>query len=183
MRSTRASSRAGRCDEHETIDAERKHFEPGDILGACDDADVRLAVRDGGDDLVAESLFEVDVHLRVRAQEQAQRLGQELGQRVRIRQQPHVSLEAVGVLAELAAHAFGLLQQQARVVNQRAPGRRRLHALAIAVQERRAQLELHVADTRAGGGHGQVHALGAGGDAAGFDDVQEQPQVREVEAH
>ena len=142
-----------------------------------------LPVGHSGDDLVAQALFEIDVDLRVRGEELAERLGQEFGERVRVGQQPDVALQAVGVLAQLAAHALGLLQQQACVVHERAARRRRLHALAIAIQQRGAELDLHVADPRARRRHCQVHALGAGGDAAGFHDVQEQLEVGEVEAH
>ena len=94
-----------------------------------------------------------------------------------------MAFQAVGVLAQLAAHAFGLLQQQARVMHERATRGRRLHALPIAIQQRRAELDLHVADPRARGGDGEVHALGAGGDAAGFHDVQEQLEIGQIEAH
>ena len=173
----------GRCDEHEAVDAERKDFQAGHVLGAGDDADVRLPIGDGRDDLVAEALLEIDVDLRVRGEELAERLGQEFGERIGVRHQPDVAFQAVGVLAQLAAHALGLLQQQARVMNERAAGRRRLHALPIAIQQRSAELDLHVADPRARGGHGQVHALGAGGDAAGFHDVQEELEVGQVETH
>ena len=173
----------GRCDEHEPVDAEREYFQAGHVLGAGDDADIRLPVGDSRDDLVAQTLLEIDVDLRVRGEELAERLRQEFGERIGVRHQPDVAFQAVRVLAQLAAHALGLLQQQACVMNERAAGRRRLHALPIAIQQRGAELDLHIADPRARGCHGQVHALGAGGDAAGFHDVQEELEIREVEAH
>ena len=173
-----------RRDEHEAIDAERETL-PGRVTSSVPATMPMsaLPVGDRGDDLVAQALFEIDVDLRMRGEEIAQRLGQEFGERVRVGQQPDVALEAVGVLAQLATHALGLLQQQACVVHERAARRRRLHALAIAIQQRGAELDLHVADARARRGDRQVHALGAGGDAAGLDDVQEELEVGEVEAH
>src|SRR6185295_7811812 len=108
---------------------------------------------------------------------------QELRERVGVGHQPDVALQAVGVFAQLAAHALSLLQQQACVMDEGAAGRCRLHALPIAVQQRGAELDLHVADSRARRGHRQVHAIGAGGDAAGLYDVQEEFEIGQVEAH
>src|SRR5690606_34694355 len=46
-----------------------------------------------------------------------------------------------------------------------------------------AELDFHVAYARARRSDRQMHALRAGSDAAGFDDVQEQPQIGQIEAH
>ena len=172
-----------RRDQHEAVDAERQNFQAGDVFGAGDDADVGLAVGDRGDDLVAQALFEIDVHLRMRREEVAQWLGQKFRQRIRVGEQAHVTLEAVGVFAQLAAHPLGLLQQQSRVVHERSARRRRLYALTFPIEQRRTELDLHVADARTCGGDGEVHAVRAGSDAAGFHDVHEQLEVDQVEAH
>ena len=113
----------------------------------------------------------------------AERLGQEFGQRIGIGQQPHLPADALGILREVAMHALGLLQQDAGVLDQGAPGRGRLYALPLAVQQRGAERGLHVADARARRGDREMHPLGAMGDAAGLDDVQKQPQIGEIEAH
>ena len=67
-------------------------------------------------------------------------------------------------------------------MEERAAGGRRLHALAVAQQER-CRADLHVANPGARRGDGEVHALRAGGDAAGLDDVEEQVQIGQIEAH
>ena len=123
-----------RRDQHEAVDAEGKDFEAGDIFGAGDDANVGLAVGDRGDDFVAQAFLKIDVHLRVRGEEVAQGLGQKFGQRVRVGQQAHMTFQAVGILAQLAAHPLCLLQQQSSVMHERSTRRRRLHALAIAIE-------------------------------------------------
>src|SRR4029078_3727859 len=115
------------CGGHqdEAIDAKRKDFQPGDVFGAGDDADVGLAIGDCGDDLIAQALLEIDVSLGRRGEELAQRLRQEFRERVGVGHQPDVAFQAVGVLAQLAAHALGLLQQQTHVMDERAAGSRR----------------------------------------------------------
>ena len=169
--------------EHEAVGAERQGFEPGGLDHAGDDADIGGAVGDRGDDLVAEPLFQIDVDLRMGGEKRAQRLGQEFGQRIGVGQQPHLAAEPLGVLVEIAAHALGLLQQDAGVLDQGAPGLGRLHPQPLAVQQGGAERHLHVADAGAGGGDRQMHAHGAMGDAAGLDDDEEQPQIGEIEAH
>jgi len=51
------------------------------------------------------------------------------------------------------------------------------------VQQRSAELCLHIPDAGARRGDGQMRALGTMGDAAGLDDIQKQPQIGEIEAH
>ena len=121
--------------------------------------------------------------LRMGGEKVAERLRQEFGQRIGIGQQPDLALDALGILRQFAVHALGLLQQQARMMDESAARRRRLHALALAVQQRRAERRLHVADARACRGDRQMHALGAVGDASRFDHMQKQPQIAEIETH
>ena len=60
--------------------------------------------------------------------------GQEFGQSIGVRHQPHLPAQAIGIFGEVAAHPFGLLQQQLRVAEQGSPGLGWLDALALAVQ-------------------------------------------------
>src|SRR5690242_7667123 len=69
------------------------------------------------------------------------------------------------------------------MLQQCAAGLRWRHALATTRQEWHAEHIFHVADARRGGGERQMRAFGAVGDAAGFDDVTEQAQIREIETH
>ena len=51
------------------------------------------------------------------------------------------------------------------------------------MQQRRAERYLHIADASARRGDREMRPLSAVGDAAGFDNIKEQPQIGEIEAH
>ena len=99
-----------RDNQHETVGAKRQGFKTGDLHCGGDDSDIRGAVGDGSDDLVTEPLLQIDVHLRVGGEEIAERLRQEFGQRVGVGQQANLSLDALGILRQLAVRALCLLQ-------------------------------------------------------------------------
>ena len=78
---------------------------------------------------------------------------------------------------------FGLAQDGACMLQQRAAGLRRRHALAAAREQRDAEHVLHIADAGRGCGEREMRALGAMGNAAGFDDMAKQAEIGEIEAH
>src|SRR6478735_1045539 len=57
------------------------------------------------------------------------------------------------------------------------------HAAALPLEEGRAQLLLHIADALARRSEGEPAARRTMRDAGGIGDVQDQPQVDQVEAH
>ena len=116
-------------------------------------------------------------------EEGAQRLREELGQRIGVRQHPDLAGETAGIGAEVLPKPFGLRQHDARVLEKRAAGLGRRDAVARSHQERRTQRLLHVADAGARGSQREMGALGAVGNAAGLRDVPEQAEVGEIEAH
>ena len=79
--------------------------------------------------------------------------------------------------------ALGLAQDRARMRQQRAAGLRRGDALASARQQRRAEHVFHIADAGRGGGQRQMGAVGAMGDAAGFNHMAKQAEIGEIETH
>ena len=111
-----------RDHQHEAVLAERIGLERARIDGAGDDAEIGDAFGDQADDLVAQPLLEIDADMRMRGQERAQRLGQELGERIGVGQHPDLAGEAAGIGAEVLAQALGLAQDGARVLQQRAAG-------------------------------------------------------------
>ena len=119
-----------RDHEHEAVAAERKGFERAGIDRAGDDAEVGHAFGDQADDLVAQALLQIDADIRVRGEERAQRLRQELGQRIGVRQHPDLAGEAAAIGAEILVQALGLPQDCARMLQQRAAGLRRASRLA-----------------------------------------------------
>ena len=100
-----------RDHEHEPIDTKRQDLEPGHLDRAGDDPDIGTAVGDGPDDLVTEPLLQVDIDLGIGREKGAERLGQKLGQRIGIRHQPYLPAQTIGILGQITAHPFGLLQQ------------------------------------------------------------------------
>src|SRR6266496_2738563 len=133
--------------------------------------------------LVAQPLLQVDAHVRMRGEKRAQRFGQKFGERIGVREHPDLAGEAARVGAEVFVQTLGLAQDAARMLEQRAPGLGRRHSLPAPHQQRRPERPLHMADARAGSGKRQMRALGALGDAPGLDNVAEQVEVDEVEAH
>ena len=93
MRSDRAQRVLRRDDEHEPIGAKRQGLQPGYLHCSGDNADIRRAVGDGGDDLVTEPFLQVDVHLRMGGEEIAERLREKFGQRVGVGQQPDLPFD------------------------------------------------------------------------------------------
>ena len=152
--------------------------EPASIDRAGHDTDVGNALGDQPDDLVGEPLFEIDADVRMRGKERAQRLGQEFGQRIGVREHAHLTGEPARVGAEILAQPLGLRQNGARVLQQRAPGLRRRHALPPARQKRRAERLLHVADSRTRCGEREMRALRAMRDAARLHDMAKQARDR-----
>ena len=69
------------------------------------------------------------------------------------------------------------------MLQQRAAGLGRGHALPPAHQQRGAERLLHVADARRGCGEREMRALGAAGDAAGLHHVAEQAEIGQIETH
>ena len=78
---------------------------------------------------------------------------------------------------------LGLAQDGARMLQQRAAGLRRRHPLAAAGEQRHAEHVLHIADAGRGRGQREMGALGAVGDAAGFDDMAKQAEIGQIETH
>jgi hypothetical protein len=91
--------------------------------------------------------------------------------------------EPARIGAQVLLQALALRQDRARVLQQRAAGLGRRHARPAAHQQFGAEAEFHLADAGRGGGQRQIGAHRAMGDAARLDDVTEQVEIGEVEAH
>ena len=172
-----------RHHQHEAVAAERVGVQAAVVDGAGDDADVAGALGDQADDLVRQPLLQVDADVGIGGEERAQRLGQEFGERVGVRQHPHLAGEPARIGRQVFVEALGLRQDRARVLQQRAPGLRRRDALPSAHQQFGAEAELHLADAGRRRGQRQVRARGAMGDAARFHDVAEKIEVGQIKAH
>ena len=68
--------------EHEPVASERKRIQAAVVDGTGNDADIGVAFGNQAYDFVTESLLEVHTDVRIGHQEGAQRLRQELGERI-----------------------------------------------------------------------------------------------------
>ena len=119
----------------------------------------------------------------MRGKKRAQGLGQKFRQCVGVGQHPDLAGEPAGIGAEVLAQPFGLSEDGAGMLQQRAASLRRRDAVTRAHQQWRAQRALHVADARRGGGERQMGALCAVRNAARLHDMAKQAEIGEVEAH
>ena len=170
-------------DENEAVAAEGIGLEPPRIDRAGNDPDVADALGDEADDLVAQALLEVDAHLRMAGEESAQRLGQEFGQRIGVRENPDLAGKPAREGAEVLAQALRLGEDLAGMLEERASGGSRHDPLPGAHEEGRPERLLHVADAGARGRKREICALGAVRDRAGIDHMAEQGKVDQVELH
>jgi hypothetical protein len=126
-----------RDHEHKPVYAERQDLETRHLDRAGNDPDIGRAVGDGGDDLVAEPLLQIDVDLRMGGEKVLSGSGKNSVSAL-VFDNSRICPLMPRILGEVAAHAFALLQQHPRMVKQSAPGLRRVDTLALTVQERRA---------------------------------------------
>jgi hypothetical protein len=69
-----------RHHQHESVAAIGKGFQGPRIDGAGNDAEIGHPFGNQADDLVAQTLFQIDADIRMRGQKGTQRFRQELGQ-------------------------------------------------------------------------------------------------------
>lgn len=174
---------AGRRDQHQPVGPERMAFQAGGEGRLRGDADVGVARGDGGCDRRTLAVLEIEVDRGIGREEIREQPGQMLRQGRCVGQHAHAALQSARIGRKLAAHGVDLLQHDAGMVEQAAPGIGQLHAAPAALQQRHVEHLLHAADARAGRRQGKVRALGAVRDAAGLGDVAEQAEIGEIEAH
>lgn len=147
------------------------------------DADVGLALRDRADDVVRKAFAQVDIDIGVAQQVAAQDRWQVLPQGRRVGKHPQVSLDAPGVLLQIAPQVLDLAQHRAGMVHKGLARRRERDALAGAVEQLGADAFLQIFDARACRRQGDVRGLGAFGQAVGFGNTHHQAQVNEIKVH
>ncbi len=169
--------------EVQRVGHERQDCQSLQVGGARGDADVAQAVAHAIGHAVAGALLRVHRDAGMRRQEGGQRRGQVFAHGGGVAEQAHVAGQAAAVRAEFAAQLLHLLQHDARMVRQRLPGRGGAHSAPAPDQQRRAERLLHREQALAGRRQRQVRPLRARRDRAGLVHVEEEPQVRQVEAH
>ena len=86
------------------------------------------------------------------------------------------------VIVQFSTHVLELLHDKTGMMKERRSRRRQFDASALSHQERRAKIDLHVADSLAGGSQSHVRAKGPAGDVRGIRHVQEQAKVSEIKS-
>ena len=171
----------GGRQQHQPIAPVQVFFQAarGHVVGK--DAQVGLAVGDGGDGLLAGFLFQADAHQRLRAHEAGQVLRQELGDRRGVRPDAHVAAHADGEVAHGEGHAVDRVEHGARVVHQFGPGRGQFQPARMAHEQAAVGGAFEFGDAFAQRRHGHVRFVGGAGQAAGERHLQEDAQGLEVE--
>lgn len=169
-------------DQHQAILAVGKHLQ---VLGRHvpgEDADIGQPLAQGAQGVTADALLQVDLHFRMLAGKGAQVFGQELDHRRGVGVDAHMALHALAELAEVSVQLLQVVQQVARVVQQRVAGRCQLDALGLAIEQADTKLPFQIADALAHRRQRQMLALGGAGQAAGLGDGDEQPKGDEIDA-
>ena len=83
------------------------------------------------------------------------------------------------VIVQFSTHVLELLRDKTGMMKERCSRRRQFDTAALSHQERRAKIDLHVADSLAGGSQSHVRAKGPVGDVRSIRHVQEQAKVSE----
>jgi hypothetical protein len=121
--------------------------------------------------------------MRMRREERRKGLRQKFGERVGVGEHAHLTRLPARIAPEVLTQPLRLRQDRARVLQQCAAGLRRRHTRAASGQQRGAERLLHLANSRARCGERKMRAFRAVRDAARLDDMAEQAQIGEVEAH
>lgn len=146
-------------------------------------AEIGGAARDGGGDIGALALLDVDIEVGMRAQEGGERPRQMFREPGGIGEQVHARAQAARKAGEIAAHRFHILNNQARVVEQTFAGGCEFDAAASTLEQRHAERRLQALDPRAGRGQREVAAIGAACDAAGIGHCDEELEIDQIETH
>jgi len=174
---------APRGHERQAVLAEGKAL---DIVGQRvlgGESKIGRAGGNGVGDVDAFALFNVDIDVRIFAQEGSECPRQMLRQAGRIGEQKDAGAQAGGKAEEIAAHRLHIVDHEPCMIEQALAGRSQLDAAAAALEQGNAKRLLKPLDAGAGGGERKVGAVGAAGDAAVVCDRDEKLQVDQVETH
>jgi hypothetical protein len=94
-----------------------------------------------------------------------------------------MALHALRIFLQVAAQLLQLAEHQPGMVGESLAGRRERDAVAVAVKQFAAHALLEILDAHARGGQRQRRTLRAAREAVAVGDVDEEPQVHQVEMH
>ncbi len=171
---------AVRHRDDQPVGEQRPGRQPAQIDAVGRDPDLGATGGDVGDDPPAGAHHHGHVHVGLGPQEPGQDPGQDGGRDRADGLQHH---RRPGPLGELGAQPLVPGEHVPGVRGQQPPARGRGGAAPVPQQQRRSRVGLERADPGARRGQRQVREGGGAGDRTVVDDVEEQPQVVEVEGH
>ncbi|MNS82019.1 hypothetical protein D3C72_1157530 [compost metagenome] len=174
---------ASRQQHHQRVFRNHMAVQPVGGDGVTDDAGLCLAGTDRAHDFIAGAFVQFDAQARAFGQPWGQSRGQIVGQCRGVGIQVQGAARAVGEGLQFAAQLCLLLQDQARVMGQCGARFGKADAARVTGQQRGAGVGFDGAQAFAGRSKCQIRLYGAGGDAAGFGDRQEQAQIGNVQTH
>src|SRR5260221_3643636 len=146
-------------------------------------AEIGRAGRNRGGDIGAFALLDIDIDIRMLAQEGGERPRQMLRQPRGVGEQQHARPDAAGKGGEIAAHPLHIVDHDPGVIEQAFAGRGQLNAAAAALEQRNAKRGFEALDPLARGRQRQMGARSALRDAARIGHCDKQLQVDQVETH
>ena len=99
-----------RSDQHQPIFHIGQYLQPLGAYIAGNDTDIDFAFRDGAHDIVGESLFQIDIDIRMTGQKFGQHRRQEFRHRRGIGKNAHMPFGALHILSKVAAQIRKPLQ-------------------------------------------------------------------------
>lgn len=119
--------------------------------GSSDDTDIGGVGCYTSDDVFAQHLLQIDVHIGKITKELAQHRRKEITDRTRVCPNPDVAFYPAAIILHIARQMFHLVEHDTRVMQQRFSRRCKAHTSASAVKQLHSKLFFEVLHANAGG--------------------------------
>ena len=167
-------------DEHDVVDEEALDVESVGRHWHGDEAEIELAAGDGGCDVVAAGLLDVEVHTGVEALELGDHVGQQVRHDGRATTDADGALAEIGVLDDVAAEVVEASEDHVALGGDKPTDRGELAAVSTTDQQVGAQLVLEVVQPPRQRGLADVQANGGIGDRSRLGDDDERSEKLQI---
>ncbi|OMP13393.1 hypothetical protein COLO4_01767 [Corchorus olitorius] len=173
----------GGHDQRQAIHAVGQDLQIARFDQSGGDAQIRCPVDHAPDDVTIEALLQIHRHTRAIREIDGQQSGEKLGDRRRVGEDADMAGGVTAVLGEFAFEKVDLAHDETGMLQQALARWRELDATTVTVEQANAELAFEGLHSRAGGGRRQGRAACALGQAGRLGDMDEKPQVSQVEMH